>query len=88
LALVLIDIGIKHQDRIMIFLDNSAESVISLFGILKADVIFVIPNATMKAKKLNFILKDSGVRVLITYVNKSRTLKNTYFYRVQRRYYF
>jgi len=75
LAASLIDMGIKRQDRVAIFLDNSAESVISLFGILKAGAIFIILNPTMKSKKLNYILKDSGARTLITHSNKARVVK-------------
>ncbi len=75
LAASLIDMGIKRQDRIVVFLDNSAESVISLFGILKAGAIFIMLNPTMKSKKLNYILKDSGARALITQRNKARIVK-------------
>jgi len=60
LAAALVNMGIKRQDRIVIFLDNSPEAVISLFGILKAGAVFIILNPQMKAKKLNYILKDSG----------------------------
>jgi len=74
LASALMGLGIKRQDRVVIFMDNSAESVISLFGILKAGAIFIMVNATMKAKKLNYILKDSGARVLITNANKARII--------------
>ena len=72
LATALIDMGVKRQERIVIFLDNSVESVISLFGILKAGAIFVMLNPTMKSKKLNYILKDSGACALITHTSKSR----------------
>ena len=74
LASALLSLGVKRQDRVVIFMDNSAESVISLFGILKAGAIFIMVNATMKAKKLNYILKDSGARVLITNANKARII--------------
>ena len=74
LASALMGLGIKRQDRVVIFMDNSAESVISLFGILKAGAIFIMVSATMKAKKLNYILKDSGARVLITNANKARII--------------
>ncbi len=77
LASALLDMGIKRQDRVVIFLDNSAESVISLFGILKAAAIFVMLNPTMKAKKLNYILKDSGARALITHANKARVIRDS-----------
>ena len=73
-ASALIAIGVKRQDRVVIFLDNSAESVISLFGILKAGGIFVIPGATIKTKKIIYILKDTGAKVLITHKNKARVL--------------
>lgn len=63
--------GIKRQDRVALFLDNSTESIVALFGVLKADAIFVMPSAVMKARKLNFILRDSGARVLITHQSKS-----------------
>jgi len=75
LAGYLVDIGVKRQDRVVIFLDNSAESVISLFGVLKAGAIFIILNPTMKSKKLNYILKDSGARALISHTNKARVVK-------------
>jgi len=66
--------GVKRQDRVIIFLDNSAESVIALFGILNTGAIFVMLNPTMKSKKLNYILKDSGARALITHSNKARVI--------------
>lgn len=75
LAASLIDIGVKRQDRVVIFLDNSIESVISLFGILKMGAIFIVLNPTMKSKKLNYILNDSSASVLITQKNKTRIVK-------------
>jgi len=74
LAAALIDMGIKRQDRVVIFLDNSAESAISLFGIVKAGAIFIMLNPTMKAKKLSYILKDSGASALITQPSKARII--------------
>ena len=74
LASELVDMGIRRQDRVVIFLDNSVESVISLFGILKAGAIFIILNPTMKSKKLNYILNDSGAQVLITHTSKLRVI--------------
>jgi amino acid adenylation domain-containing protein len=72
LALSLIDMGVERQDRVIIFLDSSPGSVISLFGIMKAGAIFVMLNPTMKVKKLNYILRDSGAKVLITQAAKAR----------------
>jgi amino acid adenylation domain-containing protein len=66
--------GVKRHDRVVVFLDNSLESVIALYGILKAGGTFVILNGTLKAKKLAYILKDSGARCLITHVGKDKVV--------------
>lgn len=62
----LIGEGFKRQDRAVIYLDNSVESAVALFGILKAGGIFVIINPMVKLKKLEYILADCQARVLIT----------------------
>ncbi len=66
LACALHDRGLRRQDRVAVFLDNSSETVISLYGILKASGIFIILNGLMKPRKLAYVLKDSGARILIT----------------------
>jgi len=66
LARALIQQGFYKQDRAIIYLDNSYESVISIFGILKAGGIFVPLDPTVKPRKLESILSDCGARVLIT----------------------
>ncbi len=75
LAAALIDMGVRKQDRVLILMDNCVESIISLFGILKAGGIFVMLTATMKPRKIHFILKDTGASVLITHKNKLRVLR-------------
>jgi len=70
LASYLRAIGVQRQDRVAVFLDSSAESVISLFGILKADAVFLMLNSTMKAMKLSYILNDCSVKAVITQKNK------------------
>jgi acyl-CoA synthetase (AMP-forming)/AMP-acid ligase II len=62
--------GVERQDRVAIFLDNSVESVISLFGILKASAIFLMLSPTLKAKKLTYILNNCQAKALITHTNK------------------
>jgi amino acid adenylation domain-containing protein len=66
--------GVERQDRVAILLDNSTESVISLWGILKADAIFIMLSPTMKAHKLSYILNDCQVKALITHTNKARVV--------------
>lgn len=73
-AASLVNMGVKRQDRVAILLDNSIESVISIFGSLKADAIFVMLNPTMKAPKLSYILNDCQVKALITQTSKARVI--------------
>ncbi len=63
--------GIQRQDRVAILLDNSSSSVISLFGILKADAIFLMLGSTLKPAKLTYILRDCQVKALITHPSKA-----------------
>jgi long-chain acyl-CoA synthetase len=58
--------GISRGDRVAVLMNNSAELVMSVFGIVKAGGVFVIINPTTKAKKLAYILNDCGVRALIS----------------------
>ena len=62
--------GIERGDRVAIFLDNSVESVISLFGILKADAVFVMLSPQLKTSKLINILNDCKARGLIIHTDK------------------
>lgn len=76
LAAALVNMGMKRQDRIIVFMDNSPEAVISLFGILKAGAIFILLNPQMKAKKLNYILKDSEACCLLTHASKAQVIND------------
>ncbi|MFC1944968.1 AMP-binding protein [Chloroflexota bacterium] len=58
--------GLRRQDRAAVYLDNSVESVVSIFGILKAGGVFLVVNPQVKARKLGYILDDCQARVLIT----------------------
>jgi long-chain acyl-CoA synthetase len=60
------ELSLQKLDRVAIYLENSIESVISIFGILKAGGIFLIINPQTKARKLDYILNDCQVRFLIT----------------------
>ncbi|HDK27848.1 MAG TPA: AMP-dependent synthetase, partial [Candidatus Atribacteria bacterium] len=58
LAHTLIELGIKRGDRVAIYIENSPEVVISLFGILKAGAIFSVLNPLIKPRKLQYILNN------------------------------
>ncbi len=66
LARSLIDAGVERGDRVVIYLENSVEAVVSIFAALKAGGMFVVANPTTKAKKLTYILNNCRARALIT----------------------
>ena len=57
--------GVQRGDRVAIHLDNSAEAVVALFAVLKADAVFVPVNPTTKSQKLAYVLNNCRARVLI-----------------------
>lgn len=59
--------GVQRGDRVAIYLDNSIEAVVSIFGVLKAGAIFLMINPTTKADKLAFILNDCRAVALMTH---------------------
>lgn len=66
--------GIRRGDRVALMLDNSAEFVAILFGILKAGAVFVPINPTTRSDKLVWLLNDSGVRGLAVSTAQARTV--------------
>ena len=70
LAHALISAGLKRADRVSIFLDNSPEAVIALYAVLKAGGVFSTLSATLKSKKLEYILDNSGASFLISHRQK------------------
>ena len=74
LARHLMQLGVKRHDRVVIFMDNCCEAVVSLYGILKAGGVFVLLNGQLKSAKLKYILGNSGARVVITNVSKAKTV--------------
>ena len=74
LATSLLDAGIKRHDRVIILLDNSCETVISLYGVLEAGGTFIILEGSVKGPKLKYILENSEASTLITHTNKSKVV--------------
>lgn len=70
LAHALMHAGLKRGDRVSVFMDNTPEAVFSIYGILKAGGIFTTLSPTLKARKLEFILKNSDASFLMTHRQK------------------
>ncbi len=73
-----INLGIKKQEKIAIFLDNCPEFVISYYAILKAGAVVVPINYMFKIEEAKFILQDSEAVSIITsrgYVDMAEELR-------------
>lgn len=71
----LIELGLEPECRVVIYLTDSIETVIAMFGILKAGGVFVILNHDLRHKKLNYILKDTDAEWLIYSADKHFTVE-------------
>ncbi|GAB4524178.1 MAG: class I adenylate-forming enzyme family protein [Anaerolineales bacterium] len=58
--------GLQRGDRVVLYLPNSVELAVGIFGVLKAGGVFVVVNHSTKAGKLAYILRDCGAQALIT----------------------
>jgi acyl-CoA synthetase (AMP-forming)/AMP-acid ligase II len=66
--------GIKKGDRIAVYMNNSWQCVISIYGITLAGAAFLVINPQTKADKLQYILNDSEAKLLITESSVSNDL--------------
>lgn len=66
LANHLISSGLEKGDRVAIYLNNSWQSAVSVYATTLAGGVFLVINPQTKATKLNYILKDSGTKIIIT----------------------
>nr|WP_277873218.1 AMP-binding protein [Mesobacillus foraminis] len=66
LAGYLQSLGIKKGDRAAVMLPNTPASVISYFGILMAGGVVVQTNPLYTERELEYQMKDSGAKVIIT----------------------
>ncbi len=66
LAYALIEAGVQRGDRVVTFLPNSVEAVVSIFATLKAGAVFSVLNPTTKPDKLTYILNNCRASAMIT----------------------
>ncbi|PWU20266.1 MAG: long-chain fatty acid--CoA ligase [Verrucomicrobia bacterium] len=60
------DFGVKHGDRVGLWLKNCPEFVPSFFGIISAGAVVVPINNFLKPDEVSYIVADAGIEVLIT----------------------
>ena len=72
LANCLKDVGIGRQERVALCLQRSVNSIIAMFGVLKADAIYVPVDEKIPVERFSIILKDCEPAAIIC---DSTTLK-------------
>jgi amino acid adenylation domain-containing protein len=65
-AHALVAAGVERGDRVVIFADNTVETVVSFWAVLKANAIVSIANPLTKGDKLAYMLNDCRAKVMIT----------------------
>ncbi|MEZ5786957.1 MAG: AMP-binding protein [Xanthobacteraceae bacterium] len=58
--------GIGRGDRVVVFMDNSAEAVVAIFAALKAGAVFSPINPSTKADKLAYVMNNCRAAALVT----------------------
>jgi len=66
--------GLLKGDRLLVFLDNRYEAVVSIYGALLAGGIFIPVNPETKGSKLRYILENSDAGFVVT--DRRRYLEN------------
>lgn len=66
LAHALVKLGVERGDRVVIFADNTLETVVSFWGVLKANAVVSVINPLTKADKLTYYLNDCRAKVLLS----------------------
>ena len=64
--LTLKDLGISKGDRVIIYLNNSEEYLLSLFAICRIGAIAIPTNRIMTAVELDYLADDSKAKLMIT----------------------
>ena len=75
LANLLIEIGVKPGDRVGLFSGKTIELPTAVFGILGAGAAYVPLDPTLPAARIESLIADCGIRVLISDTHRIRTLQ-------------
>lgn len=74
LAHLLRDRGVRKGDRVGLFFPKCVESLVCMLGALKAEAVYVPLDPLAPADRIAYIMRDCGVRILLTNAEKRKTL--------------
>jgi acyl-CoA ligase (AMP-forming) (exosortase A-associated) len=72
----LLGLGLLRSERVAVYLEKRFEMVATCFGAAQAGAVFVPLNPLLKADQVGYILRDCGVRVLVTSPDRLALLGN------------
>jgi long-chain acyl-CoA synthetase len=72
MAQYLLYAGIVKGDRVAIFMNNSWQTIVAIYGATLAGAVFLVINPQTKDEKLQYILNDSGARILLTDISVTK----------------
>lgn len=75
LANFLVEAGVRRGDRVGIFADKCLDTATYLHGIMKAGAAYVPIDPSSSPDRVAFLLRDCGIRYLVSAVNKVKTLQ-------------
>lgn len=66
IASILKEFGAQRGDRIALYMDNTAYSVMAIYGILMIGCVFIVINPQTKSDKLIYVIDNSDAKILLT----------------------
>jgi amino acid adenylation domain-containing protein len=74
LAQALVDQGVRRGDRVGILMHKSLECAVAIYGIMQAGAAYVPLDPGVPLARVLFMLRNCGIRVLITHESKRSSL--------------
>jgi amino acid adenylation domain-containing protein len=68
---LLVEAGVQRGDRVALYLDKSLDSIVGVYGIMKAGACYVPFDPQAPARRLGYIAGDAGISVIVTGAEKS-----------------
>ncbi|MCW9024277.1 MAG: AMP-binding protein [Gammaproteobacteria bacterium] len=66
MASALLQHGVEREDRVGIYMDNTWPCIVSIYAVSLIGGVFLVINPQTKPDKLEYIIKDSGAKILMS----------------------